>query len=159
MPFDKNEISTSCWGRRGAGKIAGACIRDKSGNERVHRRGNRKRSSGGEEKEGERDKERERFLSSRIRRGCTSGCWPGSRRFRGSPIPSPAPFISRVIIIIRILRRGGCGYLVRQTLVSAVAVAAPETALDNRSLPFQRNIFNILSPCIRPSMILDLGIG
>lgn len=50
MPFDKNEISTSCWGRRGAGKIAGACIRDKSGNERVHRRGNRKRSSGGAKK-------------------------------------------------------------------------------------------------------------
>lgn len=89
-------------------------------------RGNRKRSVG----KREREREVSFFVYAAVVLPVVD---PVSGR---SAVSFPGPFISRVIII-RILRCGGCGYL--EALVSVVAVAAPETdePFDRKKIPLQ----------------------
>lgn len=102
-----------------------------------------------EKRTGGRERERERFLSSYTPRLYFRLLtrFPTFQDVR-SAVSFPGPFISRVIII-RILRHGGCGYL--EALVSVVAVAAPET-----DQPFDRKK---ISPFLPKSPSTDDSYG
>lgn len=100
-----------------AGKIA--CIGDK----KVETREETGRGVCRREKEGEREKESGFFL--RVRRGCTSGCWPDSRTFQ-----DVRPFLFQALLSLALLLFASCAAEAADTSkpsVSVVAVAAPET--------------------------------
>lgn len=80
-----------------AGKIARACIGDK----KVETREGTGRGVCRREKEGEREKESGFFL--RVRRGCTSGCWPDSRTFQ-----DVRPFLFQALLSLALLLFASC---------------------------------------------------